>query len=146
MQIKDLQPKQGKVDITVDVVEKAAPREFQKFGNPGKLCNIKIKDETGQTTMTLWNDQVEKVKIGDKIKITNGYVNEWQGELQLSTGKFGQLEIVGKANLTEESVKSSKPIGVDEEEEIDDTTEKESEEVDDEESDNHDNINEEEIN
>ncbi|MBS3136860.1 hypothetical protein J4232_00365 [Candidatus Woesearchaeota archaeon] len=146
MQIKDLQPKQGKVDITVDVVEKAAPKEFQKFGNPGKLCNIKIKDETGQTTMTLWNEQVEKINIGDKIKITNGYVNEWQGELQLSTGKFGKLEVVGKAVLNEKSNNSPKPIGVEEEEEIDDTTEKESEEADEEESDSHDNIEEEEIN
>src|SRR3989338_7240312 len=110
MQIKDLQPKQGKVDITVDVVEKAAPKEFQKFGNPGKLCNIKIRDETGQTTMTLWNDQVEKINIGDKIKITNGYVNEWQGELQLSTGKFGNLEIVGKAAQTGKAATTSKPM------------------------------------
>ena len=29
-----------------------------------------------------------------KVKITNGYVSEFQGELQLTTGKFGKLEVL----------------------------------------------------
>ena len=44
--------------------------------------------------LTLWNEQIEKVKIGNKIAITNGYVGEWQGEKQLTTGKFGTLEVI----------------------------------------------------
>jgi len=92
MQIKDLQPKQGKIEIEVEVVEKEAPKEFSKFGSVGKLCNAKVKDETGTIKLTLWNEQVDQVNIGDKLKIINGYVSEYQGEMQLSTGKFGKLE------------------------------------------------------
>jgi len=96
MQVKDLQARQGKVDIELEITEKGEPREFQKFGNSGKVCSCKAKDETGNVTITLWNEQVEQVHNGDKIKISNGYVGEWQGELQLSTGKFGNLEVIGK--------------------------------------------------
>ena len=96
MQIKDLQPRQGKVDITLDIVSKADAREFSKFGKPGRVCNAKAKDETGEVTITLWNDDIDKVNVGDKVKITNGWVSEWQGELQLSTGRFGQMETVSK--------------------------------------------------
>ena len=92
MQIKDLQPKQGKVEIEVEVIEKEAPREFSKFGSAGKLCNAKVKDKTGEIKLTLWNEQVDQINVGDKIKITNGYVSEYQGEMQLSTGRFGKLE------------------------------------------------------
>jgi len=92
MQIKDLQPKTGKVDIELEVVEKDEPREFTKFGSVGKVCNAKVKDETGEIKLTLWNEQVDQINVGDKIKITNGYVSEYQGEMQLSTGKFGKLE------------------------------------------------------
>ena len=96
MQVKDLQPRQGKVDIVLDIVDVGEPREFEKFGRAGRVTTAVAKDETGDIKLTLWNDDIEKVKAGDKIKITNGYVSEWQGEKQLSTGKFGTLEVIGK--------------------------------------------------
>lgn len=98
MAVKDLQPRQGKVDITLDVVEKGEIRSFNKFGKEGRVCNATGRDESGTIKVSLWNDEIEKINVGDKIQITNGYVNEWQGEMQLSAGKFGKLEIVGKAD------------------------------------------------
>ncbi|MEK6887168.1 MAG: SOSS complex subunit B family protein [Nanoarchaeota archaeon] len=97
MEIKDLHARQGNVDLTAEVADKSASRTFDKFGKQGRVCNAKIKDGSGVTiTLTLWNDEVDLVNIGDKIKITNGYVGEWQGELQLSAGKFGKIEVVEK--------------------------------------------------
>ena len=101
--IKDLQPKQGNVEITADVIEVGEPREFSKFGKTGKVATAKIKDETGQVNLSLWNEQVDMVKPGSKIKITNGYVNEFQGELQLTTGKFGKLEVLEGGSTPEPS-------------------------------------------
>ena len=105
MQVKDLKPKQGNVDIIVDVVDVGDAREFNKFGKPGRVANAIAKDETGDIKLTLWNDDIEKVKSGDKVHLTNGYVNEWQGEMQLTTGRLGKLEVVGKSdvNLSKES-------------------------------------------
>ena len=74
MAIKDLQPKQ--------------PREFQKFGKAGKVATATVKDSSGTIKMSLWNEQVDQIKPGDKLKITNGYVNEYQGDMQLTTGDF----------------------------------------------------------
>jgi replication factor A1 len=102
MAIKDLQPRQGKVDIVVEVIDKGEIREFQKFGRSGRVCSAKVKDETGEIKLTLWNDQIDQVNVGDKLQISNGYVNEFQGEMQLTTGKFGKLEVVGKAEEKEE--------------------------------------------
>jgi len=52
------------------------------------LWNAIGKDASGDIKITLWNDDIGKVKAGDKVKIENGYVSEWQGEMQLSTGKL----------------------------------------------------------
>ena len=108
MQVKDLKPKQGNVDITVDVVDVGDPREFNKFGKAGKVATAIAKDETGDIKLSLWNEDVDKVKAGDKIKLTNGYVNEWQGEMQLTTGRMGKLEIVGKAEVDANKESSDK--------------------------------------
>jgi replication factor A1 len=96
MKINELQPRQGKVDIEMEIIEKGEVREFQKFGNPERVCTAIAKDDTGQIKLTLWNDEIEQVDVGDKVKITNGYVNEFQGEKQLSAGHFGKMEVIKK--------------------------------------------------
>lgn len=100
MPIKDLQARQGQVDLIVEVIEKGDVREFEKFGKKGRVCNAKIKDVTGEMSLTLWNEQIDQVKVGDKVHIINGYISEWQGEKQLTTGKFGQLEVIGEEEET----------------------------------------------
>ena len=123
MQIKDLKPKQGNVDIVVDVVDIGVPREFEKFGKPGKVATAIAKDETGDVKLTLWNEDIEKVKAGDKVHLENGYVNEWQGEMQLTTGRMGKLNVVGKASVdlnkdSDTPIKTNIPKEDDSEEDI----------------------------
>jgi replication factor A1 len=100
MAIKDLKIRQGNVDIVVDVVDVGETREFEKFGRAGRVATAIVKDETGDIKLTLWNEQIDNVKSGDKIHITNGYVSEWQGEPQLTTGKMGKMEVVGESKET----------------------------------------------
>ena len=49
--------------IELEVVEKEEPREFHS----GRLCNCTGKDDTGSVKITLWNDDVDKVNVGDVI-------------------------------------------------------------------------------
>jgi replication factor A1 len=105
MEVKDVQANQGNIDLVVEVVSKEEPRVFEKFGKEGRVCNAKVKDETGELKLTLWNDDVDKVSVGDKIHIENGWCSEYRDEKQLSSGKFGKIEVVGKAavNSNEDS-------------------------------------------
>tara|TARA_Y100000310_G_scaffold345498_1_gene465660 strand:- start:4814 stop:5101 length:288 start_codon:yes stop_codon:yes gene_type:complete len=93
MKISELQVRQGKVEVEGEITDKQEPREFEKFGNKGKVCNCTLKDDSGEVSLTLWNDDVDKIKVGDKVKVTNGYVNEFQGEKQLTAGRFGKIEV-----------------------------------------------------
>jgi replication factor A1 len=96
MEIKDIQARQGNIDLVLTVVSKEEPRTFEKFGKEGRVCNAKVKDESGEVTLTLWNEQVEQVGVGDKIHLQNGWCSEFRGERQLSAGKFGKIELVEK--------------------------------------------------
>ncbi len=110
MAIKDLQAKQGNVNIEVDVVEKGDVREFQKFGKPGRVCTAIVKDETGECKLSLWNEQIDQVNAGDKVRVSNGYVSEWQGELQLTAGRMGSLEVIGKGSADDTAKEESSPV------------------------------------
>ncbi|MDP3990297.1 MAG: OB-fold nucleic acid binding domain-containing protein [archaeon] len=96
MEIKDVNPNTGNVDVVVEVVSKDEPRTFEKFGKSGRVCNATIRDASGELKLTLWNDDIDQVRVGDKIHIQNGWCSEYKGERQLSTGKFGKIEIVEK--------------------------------------------------
>ena len=104
MEIKDLKIREGNVNITVDIVDVGEVREFDKFGKTGRVATAVAKDETGDVKLTLWNEQIDQVKAGDKVQITNGYVSEWQGEPQLTTGKMGKLEVLGDSKETKEEM------------------------------------------
>lgn len=102
MAIKDLKSGQGNINLVVEVLDKGETREFTKFGRTGRVCNANVKDETGEIKLTLWNEDIDKIRIGDKVKIENGFVREFQGELQLTKGKFGRFEVIESSGVTKD--------------------------------------------
>ncbi|MDO8428731.1 MAG: DNA-binding protein [Candidatus Diapherotrites archaeon] len=94
MNVKDLKPRAAVDEIILTIVSKAEPREFATEKASGKVCNCAGKDDTGEVKLTLWNEQIDAVNEGDKIKIQNGWVTEFRGEKQLGTGRNGTIEVI----------------------------------------------------
>lgn len=96
MKISDLRPLVKVDEIELEIFEKAEPRKVTtKFGNKElTVCDARGRDDTGEVQLTLWNEEIELVPLNSKIRITNGYVKEWNGALQLSAGKYGKIEIM----------------------------------------------------
>jgi replication factor A1 len=93
--IKDLLDGMKRVSIKAKVVELGNVREVKsKFKDETyRLADATIADETGSIKLTLWNEQVDMINIGNIINIENGYVTSFKGESQLNVGKFGKLVI-----------------------------------------------------
>jgi len=94
MKIAELKTNQSGVEIEATVTAIEEPRQFEKFGKMIRVTNAIIEDDSGNIKLTLWNQDIDKVKIGNKVKITNGFVNEFKNEKQLTSGKFGKLEVI----------------------------------------------------
>ena len=91
MKISELNSGQGNVEVEGTIKEIGETRSFNKYGRELKVANAIFSDDSGSIKLTLWNDDVTRFKDGDKIKISNGYVSEFQGEKQLTSGKFGTM-------------------------------------------------------
>jgi replication factor A1 len=93
--IKDLQDGQKRVSVEAKVVEKSEVREVKsRFKDEiYRIVDAVVADETGSIKLTLWNDQINLVNVGDNIKIENGYITSFKGEIQLNVGKFGKLAV-----------------------------------------------------
>lgn len=95
MNVSDLKPRTAVPEITLEIVSKGETREYANERGSGKVCSVAAKDETGEeVTLSLWNDDIEKVKEGQKVKIENGWCSEFQGQKQVSAGKFGKMEVL----------------------------------------------------
>lgn len=83
----------GPVDeIVVKIIEKEEPRDVRD--GTLKLCECTAEDDSGKVTVTLWNEDIDKYSVGDTLKITKGWASEYQGNVSVSSGKFGQIEKV----------------------------------------------------
>jgi replication factor A1 len=92
--ISELKVGQGNVNVQGTVRDISDTRAFNKYGRDLKVANAFLEDESGSIKISLWNDDITRIKNGDKIKLTNGYVSEFNSEKQLSAGKMGKIEIV----------------------------------------------------
>ncbi|MCW4053767.1 MAG: OB-fold nucleic acid binding domain-containing protein [Candidatus Bathyarchaeota archaeon] len=93
--IKDLRNGMKRVTVEANVVEKGETREVRSRykDETYMVADAVVADETGSIKLTLWNEQIDQVDVGNKIKIDNGYVTSFKGEIQLNVGKFGTMTV-----------------------------------------------------
>jgi replication factor A1 len=93
--IRDLRNGMKRVTVEANVVEKGEPREVRSRykDETYMVADAVVADETGSIKLTLWNEQIDQVEVGNKIKIENGYVTSFKGEIQLNVGKFGTMTV-----------------------------------------------------
>ena len=96
MKISDIKEGDSEINIEAEVTEKSYAREVRSKHSYRALmvADATLKDETGIITLTLWNEQVRQVMVGNKVKIENGYAKSFRNVLQLSTGKYGKLTVI----------------------------------------------------
>ncbi len=99
MKISDLKAGASNVSVQAKVVKKDDPREVvTKYGKRVSVANITLEDETGTIPMSLWGEDIGKVSVGDMIEVSDGYVSEFRGAPQLSTGRSGKIEVIEKGS------------------------------------------------
>ena len=92
--VGELTPQSRAVNVTAKVVSKSEIRDIPmgRDGNAHKVCDALVGDETGSVYLTLWDDNIEKVNEDDTIRIENGYVTLFKGNMRLNIGKYGKMD------------------------------------------------------
>jgi replication factor A1 len=95
LKVKDLRNGLKNVSIEAKVTEKSETREvMSRFKDETyKIATAIIADDTGTIKLTLWNEQIPQVNVNDMVKIENGYVTSFKGEIQLNIGRYGKLTV-----------------------------------------------------
>lgn len=95
-EISSLKPNSN-ATIEATIISISPPREVTTQRGPGRVADGTLKDDSGTITFPLWNDDTTKYKVGQKIKITDGWVKEYRGKPQIALGRSGTVQVVGEA-------------------------------------------------
>ena len=80
------------IEATVTAI--SAPRDVSTARGPSKVADATLQDETGTITLTLWGEEISKYSVGQKIRITDGWVKDFRGKLQVSMGRSGRITVL----------------------------------------------------
>jgi len=92
--IAELRAGMSRVDVSATVLQLSEPRDVTtRRGEQMKVATARVKDDSGEINLTLWNEQIAQVTVGNTVKIENGYTTSFRGETQLNVGRYGKLTV-----------------------------------------------------
>ena len=92
MKISELKAGMRNVSVTGKVDSVGESRTVNlKAGGTNDVADAIISDESGSIKLSLWGEDINKVRAGDRVSIENGYMNTFKGENSINIGKFGKL-------------------------------------------------------
>jgi hypothetical protein len=81
-------------DMQLDIIGKKTT-ETRRGGLT--LAEATGEDASGEITVTLWNEEIDAVSVGDRIRITSGWGKRYKGNYQASRGQRGRLDVIPQA-------------------------------------------------
>jgi replication factor A1 len=90
--VRDLTPNSKQVNVLAKVMSIGETKEVMgKFGDPRKVCEAVVGDDTATIILSLWNEQIGSIQKDEVVLVDNGYVSLVRGHMRLNVGRYGNL-------------------------------------------------------
>jgi hypothetical protein len=102
------------VDFVAEVLEVGAVNSFEKSGKLKQVSSLLVGDESGRARLTLWENNAElasKVKVGDVIKVEDGYIKKGLFGKELHADWRSRV-IINPSNVKLPEIKMEKAVRV----------------------------------
>ena len=102
VKVEKLGPNSREVNVVVKVVSKSEVRNVTgRDYSVHRVADALVGDETGCVVLTLWDDNIDKINEEATLRVTNGYVNLFRGNMRLNIGRYGSYKILEETPITE---------------------------------------------
>ncbi len=85
------------IDVVCKVLRVYEPREFERVdGTLGRVVNLLVSDDSAIARLVLWDENVgmvDRIKEGDILEVSRGYVRERNGMIEVNVGRYGSVKI-----------------------------------------------------
>jgi len=81
------------VSLRVEVLNVSEPKQIiTGAGIEHNVLEVEARDETGSITLVLWDERILPLKVGDNLRIENGFVTSFKGKWRINVGKYGEAK------------------------------------------------------
>ena len=102
IKVEKLGPNSREVNTIVKVVSKSEVRNVTgRDYSVHRVADALVGDETGSVVLTLWDENIDKINEEATLRITNGYVNLFRGNMRLNIGRYGSYQILEETPIKE---------------------------------------------
>jgi len=92
MKIADLEAGMSNISLVAEVTDISEVREVNTRYGRRRVADATLEDDTGTIKLSLWGEQIDEVKVGDKIKLSGCFVTQFKNNLQLNLPRSGKIE------------------------------------------------------
>ena len=94
LKINEIEPGMNSVSMEGKIIEKSAPRSVNTRYGQRSVADVTLDDETGTINLSLWEQQIDFVNVGDRVSIKGVYVTEYRNVIQLNIPRSGTIEVL----------------------------------------------------
>ncbi len=106
MEVYELEGNRPVPLLGLEILSKEGVREW----NQNKVCSCLARDASGECVLSLWNHEVDLFQEGDFVVVKKGWCKEYRGDLQVSSGRYGKIELVKRSKEHKpESLEAKEP-------------------------------------
>ena len=98
LKINEIKPGMSGVSMEGNILEKSDPRSVNTRYGQRSVADLTLEDETGTINLSLWEQQIDLVNVGDRVSIKGAYVTEYRNVTQLNIPRSGTIEVVNKGS------------------------------------------------
>ncbi|MBS7655421.1 DNA-binding protein [Candidatus Bathyarchaeota archaeon] len=96
MKINQIRSGMSGINVTGKITDIGEKRLVSTRFGDAFVAKATLEDETGKIPLNLWRDQINMVKVGDTVKIENGFSKEFRGQTELSIGSRGKITVISE--------------------------------------------------
>jgi ssDNA-binding replication factor A large subunit len=94
MKIDEINRGMSNVSIEAKVIDISEPREVQTRYGKKNVADATLEDDSGQISLTLWEEKINSISVGDTIRVAGAYVTSFKDKLQLNIPRNGTIETI----------------------------------------------------
>ena len=94
MKIKDIKVGMSNVSVEGKITEISETRDVQTKYGRRTVADATLEDETGSISLSLWENQINLVSVGDRVSVSGAFVTQFRDKLQLSIPRSGKIEVL----------------------------------------------------
>jgi len=84
------------ITLTGRIASISDKREVDTRYGKAYVANAVLEDDTGRISLNLWRNQIDPVKVGDLVKVENGFVRTFRQQLELNVGRRGRIAVISR--------------------------------------------------